>query len=218
VSLRIGIDLDGTLANLSKLYREVEQRFLAPESRTPEALTEKEQLKAARQGARQQSAVWKALQGTPDLWTRLEPLEDGAVRRLYECSVASNWEVFFITQRPKSAGASVQRQTQQWLVAQGFEYPSVLTLRGPRGKAAHALDLDFLLDDLAQNCVDVVSDSRCRPILVLREPDPTAEAAARQLRIGIVRSIHEAVDVLREPSPEPRETGVARVLKKLGFA
>ena len=134
---------------------------------------------------------------------------------MYEVSLSLNWEVFFITQRPRSEGLSVQRQTQQWLLAQGFECPSVLTLRGSRGKAAHALDLDFLIDDLARNCVDVVSESKCQPILVLREPDTTAETAARQLKIGVVRSMHEAVDVLARPAPEPRETSVRRVLKKL---
>lgn len=222
MSLRIGVDLDGTLANLSKLYREYEKQFEVPETTTDtpdsEHQSDKARLKVARLESRRHKAVWKALQETPDLWTRLEPIEDGAVRRLHDVASALDWEVFFITQRPRSAGASVQRQTQQWLVAHGFACPSVLTLRGPRGKAAHALDLDFLLDDLAQNCVDVVSESKCQPILVLREPDATAEAAARQLKIGIVRSIHEAVDLLTQPPEQPRRTTVQRVMKRLGFA
>lgn len=229
MSLRLGVDLDGTLADLSTFYRDVEREMDAGTVTLPaEALaeagpevqepTDKEKLKAARRGSRKHKAVWKALQATPDLWLQLKPIEDGAVRRLYEASVSLNWEVFFITQRPKSEGASVQRQTQQWLVAQGFECPSVLPLRGPRGKAAHALDLDFLLDDLAQNCVDVVADSKCRPLLVLRKPDDAAETTARQLKIGIVRSIHEAVDLLSQPAAVPRETVVSRVLKRLGFA
>lgn len=229
MSLRLGVDLDGTLADLSAYYRAVERQFEALPQNSPEGdlvqadteapvTSDKEKLKAARSAPRKHRAVWKALQATPDLWLQLKPIEDGAVRRLYEVSVSLNWEVFFITQRPKSEGASVQRQTQRWLVDQGFEYPSVLTLRGSRGKAAHALDLDFLLDDLAQNCVDVVSDSKCRPLLVLRQKDDAAEAAARQLKIGIVRSIHEAVDLLSHPGQSPRETVVNRVLKKLGFA
>lgn len=244
MSLRLGVDLDGTLADLSSFYREVERQIteVSTESRSlpaealakagaevpevpksrgtevPEVPDDKARLKIARADSRKHKAVWKALQATPDLWLQLKPLEEGAVRRLYEMSISLNWEVFFITQRPKSDGSSVQRQTQKWLVEQGFEFPSVLTLRGPRGKAAHALDLDFLIDDLAQNCVDVVSDSKCRPLLVLRKPDEAAEAAARQLKIGVVRSIHEAVDLLSQPPPAPRQNVVNRVLKKLGFA
>ncbi len=220
MSLRVGIDLDGTLANLSALYRAFERQIPGshgPDTPEPER-SDKERLTDAKTGARRHEAVWRALQRTPDLWTLLEPMEPGAVGRLHEVSLALNWEVFFITQRPKSAGASVQRQTQQWLVAQGFEWPSVLTLRGPRGRAAHALDLDFLLDDLPKNCVDVVSDSRCRPILVLREPDPDAEAAAARLHMGVVRSIHDAVNLLAQPAEAPRKTVVTRVMEQLGLA
>ena len=65
------------------------------------------------------------------------------------------WEVFFITQRPFTDGETVQRQTQRWLVAQGFDLPSVLVLRGSRGAAAAALGLDYHVDDRPQNCVDV---------------------------------------------------------------
>ena len=56
---------------------------------------------------------------------------------------------------------------------------------------------DVLLDDYPKNCVDVVSESRCRPILILRNPSPTAESAARHMGIGVVRSVAG-----RDPSPE----------------
>ena len=103
-------------------------------------------------------------------------------------------------------------------MAQGFIAPSVLTLTGSRGKAAHALELDVLIDDLPKNCVDVISDSKCRPILVLRRSDKKAEDAARQMKIGVVRSVGEAIQLLATPMPEPRETSVARILKLLGLS
>jgi hypothetical protein len=99
----------------------------------------------------------------------------------------------------------------------GFETPSVLTLAGSRGKAAHALELDFLIDDTAKNCVDVIADSKCRPILVLREPDAAAEATAARMKIGLVRSVTEAIALLAQPKPEPRESALPRILKLLGF-
>ena len=126
--------------------------------------------------------------------------------------------MFFITQRPKSAGASVQKQTQEWLIAQGFKTPSVLTLSGSRGKAAHALDLDFLIDDLPKNCIDVISDSKCRPLLIVRNPDPKAEGAAHRMGIGVVRSVAAAIELLSKPAPEPRETAVGRILRTLGLS
>jgi hypothetical protein len=240
VSLRIGVDLDGTLADLSSMYHQYEDELFgdhgvgiaddaegaetagdaepAPEPEPQPELSDKAKLKAAKEATRRRDAVWRALRNTPDLWTLLDPIEEGAVRQLQEAVNTHNWEVFFITQRPKSKGASVQAQSQRWLIAQGFEVPSVLTLTGSRGKAAHALDLDFLIDDLPKNCVDVVSDSKCRPILVLREPDPAAEAAAKRMNIGVVRSVCDAVAFLKQPAETPRKSIVSNVLRHLGLA
>ena len=36
------------------------------------------------------------------------------------------WEVIFLTTRPSTAGELVQLQSQRWLAAHGFQYPSVL--------------------------------------------------------------------------------------------
>ena len=112
----------------------------------------------------------------------------------------------------------MQKQSQDWLIAQGFVTPSVLTLTGSRGKAAHALDLDFLIDDLPKNCIDVMSDSKCRPILVMRAPDPNAEQAARRMNIGVVHSVSEAIALMAQPAPEVRQNAVERILKALGLA
>ena len=96
--------------------------------------------------------------------------------------------------------------------------PSVLTLSGSRGKAVHALDLDFLIDDLPKNCIDVISDSKCRPILVMRNADAQSEDAARRMNIGVVRSVSEAIDLLSQPAPEPRRSVVERILRALGLS
>ncbi len=58
----------------------------------------------------------------------LQPTEPGAVRRVHELMMRHRWEVFFITQRPATDGDTVQRQTQRWLVEQGFDLPSVLVI------------------------------------------------------------------------------------------
>jgi len=226
MSLRIGVDLDGTLADLSSLFHEYEAKLFGqpttdepsePGEEEPEP-TDKEKLKAAKEKSRQQEQVWRALRSTPDFWTMLKPLEPAAVSALYAAAAAHNWEVFFVTQRPRSAGASVQKQTQDWLMANGFPTPSVLTLIGPRGKAAHALDLDFLIDDLPKNCIDVIADSKCRPILVLRRPDAKAEGGAKGMGIWVWRSVVEAIELLAQPTPEPRETAVGRILRTLGLS
>jgi len=221
MALRLGIDMDGTIADLSSAYREIERTVLGErsssdsdaeieESEQNQAATGKAALKAARQETRERTLVWQAIRGTEDFWLSLRPLEPGVVRQLYETSLTYGWEVFFITQRPSTVGQTVQRQTQQWLMREGFETPSVLTLNGGRGRAAAALELDFLLDDLPQNCVDVVSESRCRPILIVRTPGPE-ETAATQVGISVMRTVTEALASIEAPVSPPRPSLLKRL-------
>jgi hypothetical protein len=89
---------------------------------------------------------------------------------------------------------------------------------GSRGKAALALDLDFLIDDLPRNCVDVVSDSRCRPLLVSRGSDPDVAATAARFNISVVRSVSDALDLLMANAPAPSDSRLSqRLLRRLGF-
>lgn len=226
------MDLDGTLADLSSFYRHHEKSLFGTETpdepetippndldeSEPSALSHREKLKIAKEVSGRQETIWRVLRETRDLWTLLEPLEPGVVKKLYDASIVHRWEVFFITQRPASAGATVQLQTQRWLIAQGFETPSVLTVSGSRGKAAGILELDFLIDDLPKNCIDTISDSRCRPILVLRGPDPTTEIAAQRMNIGVVHSIAEAIELLAQPKSATTESTVAKILRRLGLS
>ena len=110
------------------------------------------------------------------------------------------WEVFFITQRPSTAGQTVQRQTQQWLRDQGFDMPSVLVISGSRGAAAGALRLTYHVDDSPQNCLDVLSDARARPLLIVPARDVVTARKARGLGIGFVHTIGDCLNVLDQAS------------------
>ena len=148
-------------------------------------------------------------------WTTLKPLEQGAVARLYELTVELNWEVFFITQRPATAGATVQLQTQRWLIEHGFPTPSVIPLSGARGKCAATLHLDYLIDDMPQNCVDVLSESSTRSILLVDADDPIADTSARRLGIGTARSVHEVLDLLVQATDARANPSLFEKLRKL---
>jgi len=243
IPLRIGFDMDGTLADLSSAYAEIEDRLFGPELAeherpAPEVREAEQHSKAdasaaatigdkrrvvARRPARSVSrhrhrhrdAVWRAIEDTPDFWTTLKPLEDGAVKRLYELSGEHNWEVFFITQRPATAGATVQLQTHRWLVEQGFSTPSVIPLSGARGKCAAALNLDYLIDDTPKNCVDVISDSSTRVVLLVNADDSLAESSARRLGIGTAHNIHEVLDLLIQATAARANPSLFEKLRKL---
>jgi hypothetical protein len=161
---------------------------------------------------RRRDLVWRDIQSTPNFWLTLKPIDEDAVRRIHEMMLRHQWEVFFITQRPQTDGDTVQRQTQRWLVDQGFDLPSVLVLAGSRGAAAGALRLDYHVDDSAQNCLDVIADSKARPILIVPDGDEGSLKSPRKLGIGTARSVAEALDILEEST---RAYGRPSLLKRL---
>ena len=128
-------------------------------------------------------------------------------------------ELIFLTKRPESAGATVQIQTQRWLQAQGFPLTSVFVVHGSRGRVADALNLDFVIDDRPENCLDVVIDSTARAILVWREDESQLPAGARRLGVGVVRSTAESFEVLIAADAPARESVglVERLRRRLGF-
>jgi 5' nucleotidase, deoxy (Pyrimidine), cytosolic type C protein (NT5C) len=207
-SLRIGFDMDGTLADLASAYAEVENRLFGaateevepePEEREAEQKAEpgiSERRSRPRDSAYHRDRVWRTIEATANFWMTLKPIDESAIKRLYRLTGEYSWEVFFITQRPATEGGTVQWQTHKWLVDQGFLTPSVIPLSGGRGKAAAALRLDYLVDDTAQNCIDVLADSKTRAILLVPLGDALAESSARRLGIGTAHHIHEVLDVL----------------------
>jgi hypothetical protein len=235
IPLRIAFDMDGTLADLTSAYAEMEDRLFGPEEATherpaPEAREAEQHMdangqpgKAARPRLAERRSrpkghrdlVWRAIEATPDFWATLQPIEPGAVARLYQLTGELNWEVFFITQRPGTAGRTVQAQTHTWLVQQGFLTPSVIPLSGGRGKAASALRLDYLVDDTPQNCVDVLSDSAARAILLVDPHDPLAARSARRLGIGTAHDINQVLDILVEATAARANPTLFEKLRKL---
>jgi hypothetical protein len=173
----------------------------------------------SRMGARRRrDAIWTSIQSTDDFWTTLKPIEEGAVARIRGMMLRHRWEVFFITQRPGTAGETVQRQTQRWLVEQGFDLPSVLVVPGSRGAAAAALSLDYHVDDSSKNCIDVKSESHARPLLIGDTSDETMSASARRLGIGVAASISEALDILEKATKARLEPSLLeRVAKLVGW-
>jgi len=231
--------MDGTIADFGLAFHEIEERLFGPGPGVNAGQPEKEEeaqeeseaeatLKGhgepedaeptPRQARRRRDTTWQAIQSTPNFWETLKPIDEAAVPRIHALMLRHKWEVFFITQRPKTDGDTVQRQTQRWLVKQGFDLPSVLVLGGSRGAAAGALRLNYHVDDSAQNCIDVISESRAKPILIVPDSDAKTVASARKLGIGTARTISECLDILEQATLTQTQPGLlARLASLVGW-
>ena len=196
MALRIACDLDGTLADMdSALRRETEHIFGDEVSFA--ALTDREKRR-----------VWTRVREIENFWVTLSEIEPGTVARLGALASFHGWQVLFLTQRPDTAGETAQVQSQRWLEAHGFELPSVYVMNGSRGKVAAALGLDCVLDDRPENCLDVVTDSKARALLVWREESKSVPRAAARHRIEVVSTTAAALDILQKISERSQPGGL----------
>jgi hypothetical protein len=245
MALRIGCDLDGVLADMEAelvrqaeaLFGEVMTRRLQESPGAGSAPTDGEPADVSAAGApeppqenvpqlvklrltpRQQRRLWRHVETIENFWEGLKECEPGVIGRLASIASARRWEIIFLTKRPETAGATAQVQTQRWLASKGWTLPSVFVVQGSRGRIAQALDLDIVIDDRPENCLDVVVDSKARAMLVWREDANQLPVAAQRLGIGVVKSVNECLDILTQIDIAGKdEPGVmARVRKLLGL-
>jgi hypothetical protein len=237
MALRVAFDLDGTIADMEgALQREAEKLFgpnvlLRPPGSehldAPPSVEEagddatkviaKPEKKEVLSGRRLRQ-LWEHVAGIENFWTTLREIEPGSVARIGSLRNAHRMEVMFLTQRPETAGEITQLQTQRWLEAHGFELPSVFVLRGSRGLAASALQMDVVVDDRPENCLEVITESKARPLLVWREPLELLPPGARRLGIEPVLSVGDALRAIEAILADaPKSTFVSRLRNAIGI-
>jgi hypothetical protein len=189
--LRIGVDVDGVIADFRTAFRATATRCLrrdVPEFESTES--------AGPLSPDEIRKVWDHIGKTQNWWMDVPAYEPDQIARLYSVTRAAAWEVFFLTKRPSSAGDSVQFQTQWWIERFGFYLPAVLTVPGSRGEVANGLRLDMIVDDQLLNCAEVISASTTKALLMLRSADNAAREHASNRGIGVVSTLSEAITVL----------------------
>jgi len=235
MTLRIAFDLDGVLADMGAALKREERRLFGSPLPDGTAKDGSDESSAARAGetddqvvaelkkhgltGRQQRQLWQFVAGIEDFWETLVEIEPGAVSALAQVAASRRWELMFLTKRPATAGATAQLQTQRWLKRHGLPFPSVFVVDRSRGKIADALGLDVVVDDLPENCVDVLSDSKAKAILVWRGTSDAIPASARRLGIGVTASVAECLEILAAMDDDTRRaTMMDRVKWVFGLA
>jgi hypothetical protein len=235
--LRIGFDMDGVVADLNAaLLREARLLFPGTDPQTSGRAQPELAPPTPAEGdpagadpaeivppslhltARQQRQLWDVVKGITNFWETLNETEPGIVARIAETARARRWEIIFLTSRPSSAGDIVQVQSQRWLRDHGFELPSIFVVSTSRGRIASALELDVVVDDRPENCLDISIDSKARAILIWRGEEAGVSASARRLGIGGTASVGECLDLLVDADgPEGAATLMGRLRKLLGL-
>jgi hypothetical protein len=227
MGLRVAIDLDGTIADLSramhgiakKKFRRLQRRAPLPAPPAPDgdagaALSDRPTLADLDLSATDLDRLWMHVLKIRDFWTTLDEIEPGIVARIQQLADERRWEVLFITTRPTASGATTQAQSQEWLAAKGFRHPSVYVVKGSRGKVADALDLDAVIDDRPENCLDVATESTAKAILVW--PGSREALGPGITRHGVIvkPTIGAALDEL-EDMDRVKRGGVLRSIRRI---
>jgi hypothetical protein len=241
MALRVAFDLDGTVADMySTLHQEALKLFgeetlakaafknpipaaVSSDAKTPskedntppqraeDTASAMEELHLT---ARQQMQLWDHVKKIENFWTMLPELEPGIIARIARAATERRWEVIFFTTRPSTAGEMTQLQSQRWLEAHGFQYPSVFVVQRSRGKIADALQLDAFVDDRPENCLDIAVESKAKVILVWHGHLKDVPAGAKRLGVRPVATISEAIALLEHLDDIRSQPGIMRTLKR----
>lgn len=190
MALRLGVDIDGVLADFRGAFREAARECLRREVAL-DAGDDKATLSHP-----DIERVWNHIARTPNWWMGVRAYEPAEIANLYALARSGQWEVCFLTKRPASAGDAVQFQTQWWLEQQGYYLPAVITVPGSRGDLANALRLDLVIDDQFVNCAEVIGAGPSKALLMLRDANPTMRKHATDRGVGVVASLAETMPIL----------------------
>ena len=156
--MKLGIDIDGVLANFTDAYTEL--LFKESGVRLPPASdewpTEWQCDRVDGITAKHRSAAWDHINST-DWQARHLPIKGAlqAIQRLNIISATGN-SVYFITSR---GGDMAKFHTETWLRFHGSVLPTVL-IANRKGPVAAGLELDVFVDDKLQN-IDEVREATC---------------------------------------------------------
>jgi 5'(3')-deoxyribonucleotidase len=164
--MRIGIDVDGVLANFTKGYAKVIRELSGRDLLTDEMIARPPSWYWDRDAGytkAEENAAWDFINDSPNFWSDLSPFPD-AIKAISK--LGFEHDVYFITTR---TGQQPKHQTEEFLVDQIPYLPTVL-ISPNKGPVALGLGLDLFIDDRDKNIIEVAQASPKTMCCVLDYP------------------------------------------------
>lgn len=197
MSNRIGVDVDGVLAQFNEAFIDLiiketgidlfpPRPFDIPTWHYPQlyGYNNKDHL----------NMVWDKINESETFWLRLKPYpEANEVIAQLGGRVLKGDDVYFITTRPSCGIVSAKSQTEQWLEYKVFDdFTPTVIVTADKGPIAKALDLTHFIDDKWENVRDVKDDAPdCKVYLLDR-------AWNRTIPITSIPRVNSVMEMLKE--------------------
>lgn len=122
----------------------------------------------------EQDRVWQLIKATPNFWSRLRPYPDNMTALARYLISARHVDIWLVTSRVRTAGATVARQTEQWIrscgVRESANFLAVITVEDSSHKqdVYAAVGMDFSIDDFGPTVLECQSIKGHQPFLLSR--------------------------------------------------
>lgn len=187
--MRIGIDVDGVLANFTQGYATVIRTLSGRDLLTEEMIKRPPSWYWDRDAGytkAEETAAWDYINASPTFWSNLQPFQP-AINAIHRLGL--NHDVYFITTR---SGQFPKHQTENFL-GPLLDYPPTVLVSATKGPLAVGLGLEAFLDDRDKNIWEVMEASPGTKCFVLDYP---YNKTVNDPSVTRVNSVQEFVDAI----------------------